>query len=61
MIRFGFTAPTYRASEDDGVLVASVQLEADSGIPLMPFTVSVSTVDTSATGDCYKKHNSCIY
>ena len=51
MIQCGFTALSYTASEGDGTLSASVELTADSGIPLSDFTALVSTVDGSALGE----------
>ena len=50
MIRCGFTNNSYSASEGDGSLSASVELAADSGIPLSEFTALVSTVSGSAVG-----------
>ena len=51
MIRFGFTNSSYSASEGDGSLSASVELTADSGVPLSEFTALVSTLPGTALGE----------
>ena len=50
VIRCGFANNRFSASEDDGSLSASVELTADSGVPLSEFVALVSTAGGSAVG-----------